>query len=61
MQKALLTASDVAQYLKVNVDTVYLLIRKEGLPAVRIGGQWRFRTADVERWLQARMYQEQEA
>ena len=56
MPDELLSAADVAHYLKVNVETVYRLIRKENLPAIRIGGQWRLREKDVEQWLENRTH-----
>ena len=61
MSEELLRAADVAQYLKVNVETVYRLIRQEGLPAIRLGGQWRLRSKDFEQWLEARAQRPQDA
>ncbi len=55
MAETLLTASEVADHLKLNVETVYALIRDEGLPAAKIGGQWRLRAEDVARWVDARI------
>lgn len=49
-----LTAAEVARLLKLNVETVYTLIRKSGLPAARVGGQWRFSGAKVLRWFESR-------
>ena len=51
--KPLLTASEVADLLKVNLETVYSLIRKEHLPAAKVGGQWRFRESDINCWIEA--------
>ena len=36
------TTAEVADLLRLNVDTVYALIAKRDLPASKIGGQWRF-------------------
>ncbi len=49
-----LTAAEVAALLKVNVETVYALIRREGLPAARVGGQWRFSETKVRTWFESR-------
>lgn len=49
-----LTANEVADWLKLNVDTVYTLIRQDGLPAYKLGGQWRFREPEVREWADAR-------
>ena len=49
-----LTASDVARVLKLNVETVYALIANEGLPAIKVGGQWRFHESRLHAWLDDR-------
>ena len=54
MPDPLLTAADVAAWLKLNIETVYDLIAKEQLPAFKIGGQWRFQEAQVREWLARR-------
>jgi excisionase family DNA binding protein len=37
----------VAAVLRVSEGTVYRLVRDRQLPAVRVGGQWRFHAKDV--------------
>jgi excisionase family DNA binding protein len=37
--------------LQVNLRTVYRLIKRGSIPALRVGRQWRFRRRDVEAWL----------
>jgi excisionase family DNA binding protein len=49
----LLTTVDVASLLRVHPKHVYRLLRR-GLPAHRVGGEWRFRSDDVVRWFGAR-------
>jgi excisionase family DNA binding protein len=51
MPEPLLTAADVAAWLKLNIETVYDLIAKDQLPAIKIGGQWRFQEVQVREWL----------
>ena len=51
MAYTLLTASEVAQLLRLKTDSVYRLIQTDGLPAVKIGGQWRFEEARVHDWI----------
>jgi len=46
-----MTIHDVADYLHCHFITVYRLI-KAGLPAFRIGSNWRFRRSDVDRWIE---------
>jgi excisionase family DNA binding protein len=48
----LMTTREVLAYLRVTPRTVYRLIREGDLPAVRMGGRWRFRRADLDRWLE---------
>jgi excisionase family DNA binding protein len=45
----LLTTADVARLLRVHPKHVYRLLRK-GLPAHRVGGEWRFLSEEVLRW-----------
>jgi excisionase family DNA binding protein len=50
--RELMTTREVLQYLRVTPRTVYRLIRDGDLPAVRMGGRWRFRRTDIEAWLE---------
>lgn len=47
----LLTAAEVAEDLRVSTMTVYRLIRRGELPAVRVGRNYRVRAADLEAYL----------
>jgi excisionase family DNA binding protein len=51
----LLTIRDTAELLGVDVRTVYRLIDREGLPAFKVGRQWRMRAGDMETWIDARL------
>jgi excisionase family DNA binding protein len=51
MPDSLMTAADVATWLKLNIETVYALIAKDQLPAIKVGGQWRFQEAQIRAWL----------
>ncbi len=53
MPTPLLTAAEVAQVLRLNIETVYALIAKQRLPAVKLGGQWRFEETKVHQWFKA--------
>lgn len=50
-----LTIRDVAEVLKVGTKTVYTMAQSGELPAFKVGGQWRFLRADIDRWIQARV------
>ncbi len=46
-----MTVDELAAYLKVHPSTIYRLIRKKGLPGFKIGSDWRFTTASIEKWI----------
>src|SRR5215471_4738580 len=45
----MMTVSDVARYLSLSEKTVYRMVHE--LPAMRVGGRWRFRGRDLDAWL----------
>lgn len=51
----LLTAKEVAKLLRVNEKKVYELIRKEGIPSVRVSGKWLFPKKELMGWLKERV------
>lgn len=51
MPEQLLTLEQVAKYLNVDKFTVYRLLNEKQLPAFKVGNQWRFKRALIERWL----------
>lgn len=52
MSDEILTLSEVAQLLKVAEKTVYSMAQKGLLPAFKVGGQWRFKRADLDQWIE---------
>lgn len=54
---ALLNLQQVADYLQLNQSTVYQWAQQGRLPAIKLGGRWRFRRADIEGWLDAQARQ----
>lgn len=51
MDEELMTAQELARYLKVDLRTVYRYLKDTKLPAIRMEGRWRFRREEVDRWL----------
>jgi excisionase family DNA binding protein len=49
--EALLNIKEVAEFLRVNVTTVYTWAQNGRLPAIKVGKSWRFRRVDLETWL----------
>lgn len=45
-----LTAPDVAAYLKLPISTVYRLACRGDLPGQKVGRQWRFQKAALDDW-----------
>ena len=50
---SIMTVGEVARYMRVHTMTIYRMIRRGDLPAVRVGHGWRFRRDQIERWLAA--------
>jgi excisionase family DNA binding protein len=48
----ILTAKEVADYLRCHISTIYRLAKRHQLPAFRVGNDWRFATDAIETWLQ---------
>ncbi len=53
MSVEVMTVSEVAEYLRVNPQTVYRKAKVGELPAVRIGRSIRFRRSELEAWLKS--------
>jgi excisionase family DNA binding protein len=49
---AIMTAEDVANYLKITPATVYRLAQRGELPGAKIGRVWRFRKEAIDNLLQ---------
>lgn len=47
----ILTLDEVAAYLKAGKKTVYRLAQQGQIPAFKLGGTWRFRRAELHRWM----------
>ena len=50
----LLTLSEAAQMLHVSTRTLQRMIRKNDLPAFKVGGQWRVRESQLAQWIRFR-------
>lgn len=51
MPDEILTLPEVAQLLKVAEKTIYTMAQRRTLPAFKVGGQWRFRREDLNKWI----------
>ncbi len=43
----------IEKYLSVSRETVLLYINKKGMPAHKLGRQWRFKISEVDEWLRS--------
>jgi excisionase family DNA binding protein len=50
VNKRVLTVREVSDYLRVHPSTVYRMIKKNQLPAFRIGSDWRFTVEAIDQW-----------
>jgi excisionase family DNA binding protein len=46
-----LNAREVSEMLKIHTTTLYRMVRKGKIPSFRVGGEWRFRLDEIERWM----------
>jgi len=49
----LITLAEVARYLHVHPSTIYRLVKKGKLPALKVGSDWRFNRESIDQWLAA--------
>lgn len=47
----LINLADAALILQVSKRTLLRMIQQKELPAFKVGGQWRFRQAQLKNWL----------
>jgi excisionase family DNA binding protein len=45
-----MTITETATYLKVSKSTLYRLLQRAEIPAVKIGADWRFFRDQIDRW-----------
>jgi PTS system nitrogen regulatory IIA component len=48
MNSEVLTVQEVANYLRIDIRTVYRLAKKGDIPCIKIGRQWRFNREDIK-------------
>lgn len=52
MTDEILTLKEVAYYLKLTEKTAYRLAAEGKLPGFKVGGSWRFKREDVQKWIE---------
>lgn len=51
MADRLLTTRELQDHLQLDRVTIYRMVKEGELPALRVGGQWRFSAEAIDRWL----------
>ena len=51
----ILTVGDLATYLHVHRSTIYRLLKRREIPGFRLGSDWRFSQAAVDKWMRDRI------
>jgi excisionase family DNA binding protein len=49
-QATLMTLQEVADYLRVTRSTIHRLLKRNQIPAFRIGRRWRFNLEEIDNW-----------
>jgi PTS system nitrogen regulatory IIA component len=50
----LMNVRDLAQYLQVDMSSVYLWSQRGQIPAMKVGRMWRYRRSEIDAWLDGR-------
>ncbi|AXN32621.1 MULTISPECIES: methylation-associated defense system helix-turn-helix domain-containing protein MAD1 [Vibrio] len=56
MDDQILTLKEVAAYLKLAEKTAYRLASEGKLPGFKVGGSWRFKKDDLEKWIESQKH-----
>lgn len=51
VDNAIMTITEVADYLKVTERTIYRLAGAKKIPSFKVGGSWRFSKVDIDEWI----------
>jgi excisionase family DNA binding protein len=46
----IMTIEEVAAYLRLKPQTIYLWAQEGKIPAAKLGNQWRFKRSIIDRW-----------
>lgn len=52
MTDEIMTIKEVSEYLKLAEKTAYRLAAEGRLPGFKVGGSWRFKHSDIEKWIE---------
>jgi len=47
----IMTVSSLVEFLHCDPSTIYRLLKKKQVPALKIGSDWRFFRSDIDEWI----------
>ena len=50
MQSDIMTIKELSEYLKLKEKTAYKLVADGTIPGFKVGGAWRFRKTEIDKW-----------
>lgn len=53
LEERWVSLEEIAKYLGVSKDTIYLWISNKELPAYKIGRLWKFKTSEIDEWVKS--------
>lgn len=51
MKSDIMTIREISSYLKLAEKTTYRLVAEGEIPGFKVGGSWRFRRTDIDKWI----------
>lgn len=54
-RREVMTLREAAEYLHCHPSTIYRMANHGDIPGFRLGGGWRFRRSDIEKWIVSRI------
>ena len=59
MEKEVMTAAGLAEYLSFSKNWVYRKAEAGEIPGVKLGNRWRFKRTVIDKWLEGRITEEE--
>jgi len=53
MENDIMTIDEVSKLLKLKLKTAYAIVARGDIPAFKVGGSWRFRRSELDKWIKA--------
>lgn len=61
MEKEVMTAAELAEYLSFSKNWVYRKAEAGEIPGMKLGNRWRFKKSVIDRWLEGQIAEEERA